>query len=369
MDRVRDRVAAAYVRLRLAWKDGRLTQQVLSNRLKEFDKSNRKDSEKEGELENLTQGTLSRLLNNEKWGSDELRREVLRGLEGILSDDFNVVYDETIGDYVLEGEPIDETEARMNLSPDQAEQLMLAPSDSLDAIAGTYVLFYRGADPHHGLVRRYFVKIDPNGNAAAYTRRSWTGKAMRYGHLLWVWLWSSDTREIQGCLFFSLDNDGISGKEELSSFQGLLINTTRNQESIARRIVMLRTSITDLYRPLGHLSISGKWGDLDDEAPGLKNLFIPQSVNQIRSPRTVNFRHFRARHDFGKSCFYAACYLAQNGQEEEAKRELEQAFRDGFYDVSMMLNATKPGAPLENLLSWFKDNLGKYSFVGPMKTR
>lgn len=359
MERVRDRVAAAYVRLRLAWRDGRLTQQVLSDRLKEFDHN--------GELGNLTQGTLSRLLNNEKWGSDELRREVLRGLEGILENDFGVVYDKTVADYVVEGDPAAETGGGMSLSPEQAEQLMVAPSEPLDSIAGTYVLFYRGADPHHGLVRRYFVKIDSQGNAEAYTRRSWTGKAMRYGHLLWVWLWSSNTREIQGCLFFSLDHEKISGKDELKSFQGLLINTTRNQESIARRIVMLRTSITDLYRPLGHLSISGKWGELDEEAPGLKNLFIPQSVNQIRSPRTVNFRHFRARHDFGKSCFYAACYLAQQGHEEEAKRELEQAFRDGFYDIPMMLDATRPGAPLEQLLSWFKDNLGKYSFVGPMK--
>ncbi len=362
MQQGRDRVAAAYVRLRLAWKDGRLTQQVLSERLKKYDDS--------GELGNLTQGTLSRLLNNEKWGSDELRKEVLRGLEGILKDEFGVIYDTAIQEYVVDGDvDSDFGGSGSTMSRDYSEQIMVAPSESLTAVAGTYVLYYRGADPHHGLVRRYFVTIEPNGDAAAYTRRSWSGKAMRYDHLLWVWLWSSGTRQIQGCLFFSLDHDKIKGNEELKSFQGLLINTTRNQESIARRIVMLRTSIADLTRPLGHLSISGDWSELEEEAPGMKGLFIPQSVNQIRSPRTVNFRHFRARHDFGHSCFFAACYLAQKGQDEDAKRELEQAFRDGFYDIPAIIQATSAGGPLEHLLYWFKENLGKYSFVGPLKAQ
>ncbi len=358
MQRERDRVAAAYVRLRLAWKDGRLTQQVLSDRLKEL--------YPEGELTNLTQGTLSRLLNNEKWGSDELRKEVLRGLEEILRRDFHVAYDEHLNDYVNDGEQEDEFAGEGMGHAGQLDQLLLAPSDSLEAVAGTYVLYYRGADPHHGLVRRYFVTIEPTGDAAAYTRRSWSGKAMRYDHLLWVWLWAPGSREIQGCLFFSLEKQ-INGPEELKSFQGLLINTTRNQESIARRIVMLRTSFADLARPLGHLSISGDWSELEEEAPGIKNLFTTQSVNQIRSPRTVNFRHFRARHDFGRSCFYAACYLAKSGQDEEAKRELEQAFRDGFYDIPAIIEVTRAGGPMEHLLPWFKENLGKYSFVGPLK--
>ncbi|MDP5172679.1 MAG: hypothetical protein NWR72_20720, partial [Bacteroidia bacterium] len=266
MQRERDRLAAAYVRLRLAWKDGRLTQQVLSDRLKE-------KVDDQSELANLTQGTLSRLLNNETWGSDELRKEVLMGLERILKDDFHVVYDESLNDYVIEGDPGDDLMGGMSLSPEQSEQIMVAPSQSLTAVAGTYVLYYRGADPHHGLVRRYFVTIEANGDAAAYTRRSWSGKAMRYDHLLWVWLWSSATREIQGCLFFSLDSEKIAGNEELKSFQGMLVNTTRNQESIARRIVMLRTSFADLSRPLGHLSISGDWSELEEEAPGIKNLF------------------------------------------------------------------------------------------------
>ena len=332
-----------------------------------FQTASKKKVDDQSELANLTQGTLSRLLNNETWGSDELRKEVLMGLERILKDDFHVVYDESLNDYVIEGDRGDDLMGGMSLSPEQSEQIMVAPSQSLTAVAGTYVLYYRGADPHHGLVRRYFVTIEANGDAAAYTRRSWSGKAMRYDHLLWVWLWSSATREIQGCLFFSLDSEKIAGNEELKSFQGMLVNTTRNQESIARRIVMLRTSFADLSRPLGHLSISGDWSELEEEAPGIKNLFIPQSVNQIRSPRTVNFRHFRARHDFGRSCFYAACYLASKGQEEEAKRELEQAFRDGFYDIPAILEVTKAGGPLQNLLPWFKENLGKYSFVGPLK--
>ena len=97
----------------------------MSDRLKEFDST--------GELGNLTQGTLSRLLNNENGAVTNFAVKSSGGLEGILENDFGVMYDETVGDYVVEGDPAGETGGGMTLSPDQAEQLMVAPSESLDS--------------------------------------------------------------------------------------------------------------------------------------------------------------------------------------------------------------------------------------------
>lgn len=359
MERESDRIAAAYVRLRLAWNDGRLTQQRLSTCLKDYDQT--------GELKKLTQGTLSRLLNNERWGSEELRKEVLDGLEGMLRDQFGIVYNEETQDYVSADQPGGSLTATMPQAHPDLHPLMIRKTDPLDAVAGTYVLHYRGADPYQGLVRRYFVTIHKNGEAAAYTRKSWTGRAVRYQHLMWVWLWPADSKEVQGTLFFSLDPDKIKGPEELQTFQGLLINTTRNQESISRRIVMIRTQVSDLSRPQGHLSITGDWEDLEEDAPGLRSLFVSQTVNQIRAPRTVNFKHFRSRHDFGRSCFFAACYFAQQQQLPDAKRELEQAFRDGFSDIPTIRTYCEPGEPLEPLRDWIRKNLHKYIFIQPLK--